>query len=194
MLMSPWQPTLLPWKHLINCASANTDSSVRCILRFSGLFIPLTVLPLHLAWHYYASPCAALTDSLPATTKAVASHCTDLPAYLSMFTFSLHADMCSLPLLQLFSTQPPPALVQLCSFAPWRTFPKLITIRGLIFWTFPIFYVSPWRAFQCVTVHHHTREPYCKVSCISIFICCVTWQDPTEFSWIQNGKYSINNG
>lgn len=79
----------------------------------------------------------------------ITSHCTDQAAYL-----------CLSMLLLLHSTQPPPALVLLCLYAPWGVFiSKLITLGGLLAMV-PACYLSLCCEFHSATRYCYSRQLY----------------------------------
>lgn len=157
---------------IINCASAEVGSSVRSVLSSSRLCFThsypwhrhyflslLLLLLLHdccclfgdkqhcINFSYHSAP--TLLQQLTNHIHPITSHCTDQAAYL-----------CLSMLLLLHSTQPPPALVLLCLYAPWGVFiSKLITLGGLLAMV-PACYLSLCCEFHSATRYCYSRQLY----------------------------------
>lgn len=96
---------------------------------------------------YHSAP--TLLQQLTNHIHPITSHCTDQAAYL-----------CLSMLLLLHSTQPPPALVLLCLYAPWGVFiSKLITLGGLLAMV-PACYLSLCCEFHFATRYCYSRQLY----------------------------------
>lgn len=96
---------------------------------------------------YHSAP--TLLQQLTNHIHPITSHCTDQAAYL-----------CLSMLLLLHSTQPPPALVLLCLYAPWGVFiSKLITVGGLLAMV-PACYLSLCCEFHSATRYCYSRQLY----------------------------------